>query len=221
MRNWTLLLALFIGLQLSAQDAEWTSIKDINPFIGTGGHGHTHPSAQAPFGMIQLGPNTRYDGWDGCSGYHYTDSAMYGFTCTHLSGTGVSDYGDLLMLPYSSPTKEGDHIKFFKEDEHAQAGYYACILDDGTRIEATAGDRIGKLRLHFPRNSSPGIMVDLNFRDRVLKQDFSALGDGKFEGRRISEGWAREQHFYFGFEVSPAPDSVWKLSPGVYWIVLA
>ena len=220
MRNWTLLLALFIGLQLSAQDAEWTSIKDINPFIGTGGHGHTHPSAQAPFGMIQLGPNTRYDGWDGCSGYHYTDSAMYGFTCTHLSGTGVSDYGDLLMLPYSSPTKEGDHIKFFKEDEHAQAGYYACILDDGTRIEATAGDRVGKLRLHFTRNSSPGIMVDLNFRDRVLKQDFSALGAGKFEGRRISEGWAREQHFYFGFEVSPAPDSVWKLSPGVYWLSL-
>jgi putative alpha-1,2-mannosidase len=112
MRNWTQLLALLIGLQLSAQDAEWTSIKDINPFIGTGGHGHTHPSAQAPFGMMQLGPNTRYDGWDGCGGYHYTDSAMYGFTCTHLSGTGVSDYGDLLILPYSSPTKEGDHIAF-------------------------------------------------------------------------------------------------------------
>ena len=220
MRRLTQVLALFIGLQLSAQDAEWTSVKDINPFIGTGGHGHTHPSAQAPFGMIQLGPNTRYDGWDGCSGYHYTDSAMYGFTCTHLSGTGVSDYGDLLMLPYSTPTKEGDHIKFFKEDEHAQAGYYACILDDGTRIEATAGERIGKLRLHYPPNSSPGIMVDLNFRDRVLKQDFSALGNGKFEGRRISEGWAREQHFYFGFEVSPAPDSVWKLSPGVYWLAL-
>ncbi len=220
MRKLTQLLTLLIGLQLSAQDAEWTSVKDINPFIGTGGHGHTHPSAQAPFGMIQLGPNTRYDGWDGCSGYHFTDSAMYGFTCTHLSGTGVSDYGDLLMLPYSSPTKEGDHIKFFKEDEHAQAGYYACILADGTRIEATAGDRIGKLRLHYPPNSSPGIMVDLNFRDRVLKQDFSELGDGKFEGRRISEGWAREQHFYFGFEVSPAPDSVWKLSPGVYWLAL-
>ena len=220
MRNWTQILALFLGLSLHAQEATWTSVQDINPFIGTGGHGHTHPSAQAPFGMIQLGPNTRYDGWDGCSGYHYTDSAMYGFTCTHLSGTGVSDYGDLLMLPYSSPTKEGDHIPFFKEDEHAQAGYYACILDDGTRIEATAGDRIGKLRLHFPRNTSPGIMIDLNFRDRVLKQDFSSLGDGKFEGRRISEGWAREQHFYFGFNVSPAPDSVWQLSPGVYWLAL-
>ena len=220
MSKLTQLLALCIGLQLSAQDAEWTTVKDINPFIGTGGHGHTHPSAQTPFGMIQLGPNTRYDGWDGCSGYHYTDSAMYGFTCTHLSGTGVSDYGDLLMLPYSSPTKEGDHIKFYKEDEHAQAGYYACILDDGTRIEATAGDRTGILRIRFGEGSEPGIMVDLNFRDRVLKQDFSALGNGKFEGRRISEGWAREQHFYFGFEVSPAPDSVWQLSPGVYWLAL-
>ena len=220
MRNTLLITALLFGLTATAQEAQWTSIQDINPFIGTGGHGHTHPSAQAPFGMIQLGPNTRYDGWDGCGGYHYTDSAMYGFTCTHLSGTGVSDYGDLLMLPYSSPTKEGDHIKFFKEDEHAQAGYYACILNDGTRIEATAGDRIGKLRLHFPRNSSPGIMVDLNFRDRVLKQDFSALGNGKFEGHRISEGWAREQHFYFGFNISPIPDSVWQLTPGVYWLAL-
>ena len=220
MRNTLLITALLFGLTTTAQEAQWTSIQDINPFIGTGGHGHTHPSAQAPFGMIQLGPNTRYDGWDGCGGYHYTDSAMYGFTCTHLSGTGVSDYGDLLMLPYSSPTKEGDHIKFFKEDEHAQAGYYACILNDGTRIEATAGDRIGKLRLHFPRNSSPGIMVDLNFRDRVLKQDFSALGNGKFEGHRISEGWAREQHFYFGFNISPIPDSVWQLTPGVYWLAL-
>ena len=220
MRNTLLITALLFGLTATAQEAQWTSIQDINPFIGTGGHGHTHPSAQAPFGMIQLGPNTRYDGWDGCGGYHYTDSAMYGFTCTHLSGTGVSDYGDLLMLPYSSPTKEGDHIKFFKEDEHAQAGYYACILNDSTRIEATAGDRIGKLRLHFPRKSSPGIMVDLNFRDRVLKQDFSALGNGKFEGHRISEGWASEQHFYFGFNISPIPDSVWQLTPGVYWLAL-
>jgi len=220
MRNWTQILALFIGLQLTAQEAEWTSIKDINPFIGTGGHGHTHPSAQAPFGMIQLGPNTRYEGWDGCSGYHFSDSSMYGFTTTHLSGTGVSDYGDLLMLPFSSPTKEGAHAGFAKSDEHAQAGYYACVLEDGTRIEATAGDRIGKLRIHYPQGNSPGMMVDLNFRDRVLKQDFSALGNGKFEGRRISEGWAREQHFYFGFQMQPAPDSVWQVSPGVYWLAL-
>ena len=107
MRNTLLITALLFGLTTTAQEAQWTSIKDINPFIGTGGHGHTHPSAQAPFGMIQLGPNTRYEGWDGCGGYHYTDGAMYGFTCTHLSGTGVSDYGDLLLMLTLFFTDEG------------------------------------------------------------------------------------------------------------------
>ena len=114
MRNTLLITALLFGLTTTAQEAQWTSIKDINPFIGTGGHGHTHPSAQAPFGMIQLGPNTRYDGWDGCGGYHYTDSTLYGFSTTHLSGTGVSDYGDLLFLPYGSMVKEGAQIPFDK-----------------------------------------------------------------------------------------------------------
>ena len=71
----------------------------VNPFIGTGGHGHTFPGATLPFGMMQLSPDTRFDGWDGCSGYHYSDSIIYGFSHTHLSGTGVSDYGDLLIVP--------------------------------------------------------------------------------------------------------------------------
>ncbi len=71
----------------------------VNPFIGTGGHGHTFPGATAPFGMMQLSPDTRYEGWDGCSGYHFSDSIIYGFSHTHLSGTGVPDYGDLLIVP--------------------------------------------------------------------------------------------------------------------------
>ena len=220
MRNWTLLLALFIGLQLSAQDAEWTSIKDINPFIGTGGHGHTHPSAQAPFGMIQLGPNTRYEGWDGCGGYHYTDSTLYGFSTTHLSGTGVSDYGDLLFLPYGSMVKEGTQIPFDKTSEKASPGYYSCVLDDGTRVQATAGDRIGKLVLDYQEVNSPGVMVDLNFRDHVLEKELTLFGGDKFQGKRISQGWAREQHFYFAFDVQPRPDSIIELSDGVYWIQL-
>src|ERR1041385_7552441 len=71
----------------------------VNPFIGTGGHGHTFPGATLPFGMVQLSPDTRLTGWDGCSGYHYSDSAIYGFSHTHLSGTGISDYGDILLMP--------------------------------------------------------------------------------------------------------------------------
>ena len=218
MRETLLITSLLFGFSIAAQEAIWTSAKDINPFIGTGGHGHTHPSAQAPFGMIQLGPNTRYDGWDGCSGYHFTDSAMYGFTCTHLSGTGVSDYGDLLILPYSSPTKEGDYIAFNKASEIAQAGYYGVTLDDGTKIEATSGDRVGILRVQFPKGGNPGIMIDLNFRDRVLKKSLEAAGIGKWQGYRVSEGWAREQHFYFGLNITAQPDTAIELSDGIYWI---
>ena len=73
----------------------------VDPFIGTGGHGHTYPGASSPFGMIQLSPDTRPDGWDGCSGYHYSDSIIFGFSHTHLSGTGVPDYCDLLIMPQS------------------------------------------------------------------------------------------------------------------------
>lgn len=220
MRN-LLLLSLFLAFQFGhAQEAQWTSTKDINPFIGTGAHGHTHPSAQAPFGMIQLGPSTRYEGWDGCSGYHNTDKFLYGFTTTHLSGTGVGDYGDLLLLPYSEPTTEGHHIYFNKKSEKAEAGYYSVQLNDGTTIEATAGERSGKLQVSFNSSKECGLMVDLNFRDRALKQEFRPLGKGKYQGFRISEAWAREQHFYFGLQVQPAPDSMWQVTPGVWWLSL-
>src|ERR1041384_6324085 len=79
---------------------DWSAY--VNPFIGTGGHGHTFPGAVVPFGMVQLSPDTRIDGsWDGCSGYHYSDSIIYGFSHTHLSGTGCSDYGDIMLMPIS------------------------------------------------------------------------------------------------------------------------
>ena len=71
----------------------------VNTFIGTGGHGHTYPGASLPYGMMQLSPDTRLEGWDGCSGYHYSDKHIYGFSHTHLSGTGISDYGDILLMP--------------------------------------------------------------------------------------------------------------------------
>ena len=80
----------------------FSPVQYVNPFVGTGGHGHTFPGATAPFGMIQLSPDTRHEGWDGCSGYHYSDSIIYGFSHTHLSGTGVPDYCDLLIVPQCS-----------------------------------------------------------------------------------------------------------------------
>ena len=107
MKNISWLLIVFIATFFSCTNKEIPSeatkdkalISYVNPFIGTGGHGHTYPGATMPFGMMQLSPDTRLDGWDGCSGYHYSDEYIYGFSHTHLSGTGVSDYGDILLMP--------------------------------------------------------------------------------------------------------------------------
>ena len=91
-------LSVALILPASAQvKKDYTKL--VNPFIGTGGHGHTYPGAVMPFGMVQLSPDTRYDGWDGCSGYYYTDTVVYGFSHTHLSGTGIPDYCDVLFMP--------------------------------------------------------------------------------------------------------------------------
>lgn len=118
-------------------------ISYVDPLIGTGGHGHTYPGATLPFGMIQLSPDTRLEGWDGCSGYHYSDTEIYGFSHTHLSGTGVSDYGDILLMPTnkivfnngadtssSAAEKEGYKSKFSHENEIAEPGFYKVHLDD-------------------------------------------------------------------------------------------
>jgi len=108
----------------------------VNPLIGTGGHGHTYPGATMPFGMMQLSPDTRLEGWDGCSGYHYSDSYIYGFSHTHLSGTGVSDYGDVLIMPTNkvyfnngADGKPGYRAHFSHDNEVAQPGYYKVHLD--------------------------------------------------------------------------------------------
>src|SRR5919206_4314089 len=90
---------LLLLLLASAVAAQRDLTRYVDPFIGTGGHGHTFPGATRPFGMLQLSPDTRLTGWDGCSGYHYSDHVIYGFSHTHLSGTGVSDYGDVLLMP--------------------------------------------------------------------------------------------------------------------------
>jgi putative alpha-1,2-mannosidase len=99
----------------------------VNPFIGTGGHGHTYPGASMPFGMMQLSPDTRMADWDGSSGYHYSDSVIYGFSHTHLSGTGIPDYCDVLMMPFSGEVKwAGKEYRssFSHKNEKASPGYY-------------------------------------------------------------------------------------------------
>ncbi|MEL7118797.1 MAG: GH92 family glycosyl hydrolase, partial [Bacteroidota bacterium] len=178
----------------------------VNPFIGTGGHGHTYPGATVPFGMVQLSPDTRLEGWDGCSGYHYTDSIVYGFSHTHLSGTGVSDYGDILLMPTTGNIifnngydgKEGYSSPFLKEKETAEPGYYAMQLEKyNIQVELTATERVGVHRYTFPTSEMANVILDLDHRDMFLDTGFKVENDHTISGFRISDAWAREQHVYF------------------------
>ena len=173
----------------------------VNPFIGTGGHGHTFPGATVPFGMVQLSPDTRIDGsWDGCSGYHYSDSFVYGFSHTHLSGTGVSDYGDILLLPSVNPISfepEEYKSKFSHQDEKAEANYYQVRLpDNGVNVELTTATWAGFHRYTFDKNEGY-VLLDLKHRDKTLDFVIKERGKQSIDGYRISEGWAKEQHCYF------------------------
>src|ERR1043166_6699729 len=153
------LLLIFLSTQASAQR---DLTRYVNPFIGTGGHGHTFPGAIVPFGMVQLSPDTRLTGWDGCSGYHYSDSLIYGFSHTHLSGTGISDYGDVLLMPTigevflnataDDRNRKGYAATFSHQNETARAGYYAVKLDNNIFAELTATPRAGFHRYTFPSN---------------------------------------------------------------------
>ncbi|MBK7935672.1 MAG: GH92 family glycosyl hydrolase [Lewinellaceae bacterium] len=184
--------------------ASASKIPFVDPFIGTGGHGHTYPGAAAPFGLVQLSPDTRIDmmDWDGCSGYHYSDSLVYGFSHTHLSGTGVADYCDILLMPYTGgaelePAKYASPFK--KSKEKAEAGYYAVFLEkDRIKAELTATERVGVHRYTFPKNRVNGhLLVDLRHRDEVIDAHLKRVSDREIEGYRISKAWAKEQHIYF------------------------
>jgi predicted alpha-1,2-mannosidase len=177
----------------------------VNPFIGTGGHGHTYPGATAPFGMVQLSPDTRLEGWDGCGGYHYDDHEIYGFSHTHLQGTGVPDYCDILFMPTNHDLKrKGDHwnevykSSFRHETEQAFPGYYKVELDDyHIQARLTTTPRVGIHEYTFAKGDSCRLFLDMMHRDDLRIYDLQTHGDTAISGYRISRGWAKEQHCYF------------------------
>ncbi len=192
-------------------------ISYVNPFIGTGGHGHTYPGATMPFGMMQLSPDTRLDGWDGCSGYHYSDEYIYGFSHTHLSGTGVSDYGDVLLMPTneinfnngadastgSAQANEGYRAHFSHENELASPGYYKVHLDEtNIEVELTVSERSGMHRYTFPKDSKQIIILDLEHRDQVLSAEINATSKTEISGHRHSKAWAENQMLFYNIQFS-------------------
>lgn len=198
------LLFLLLMLNCSVAYSQDDPSALVDPFIGTGGHGHTYPGATLPFGMVQLSPDTRNDGsWDGCSGYHYDDSLVLGFSHTHLSGTGCSDYGDILLMPFSGKKSKVETIssRLIHANESALPGYYSLKLDDGTKVELTTTLRVGVHRYTFAK-SSGGFLIDLMHRDEVLESALEIVDATHLKGFRRSKAWAGDQLIYFYITLS-------------------
>jgi len=192
------IIVLLFGCE---QNSKKRPVDYVNPFIGTGGHGHTYPGVSLPFGMVQLSPDTRLEGWDGCSGYHHSDSIIYGFSHTHLSGTGCSDYGDILIMPTNGDLNwnNSDYAsEFSHKNEVAKVGYYSVLLDKyNIKAELAATLRVGFHRYIFHKGKQSNILVDLNHRDKVIDSYLKIVNNNEIEGYRRSEAWATDQQIFF------------------------
>ncbi|WP_100076910.1 GH92 family glycosyl hydrolase [Chryseobacterium camelliae] len=200
------ILFVLLGV-LSAHAFSQNYAQYVNPFIGTGGHGHTFPGAIVPFGMVQLSPDTRIDGsWDGCSGYHYSDAVIYGFSHTHLNGTGVSDYGDIMLMPTMG--KAGLSPKeyssaFSHKNEKASAGFYSVKLDkNNIDVRLTTTKRVGYHEYTFNNAGTANIILDLNHRDKLLEGEVKVIDAKTIEVFRKSSAWATNQYIYARIEFS-------------------
>ena len=199
------LQAAVVGLlaacnQLSDEEQLRNEIQYVNPFIGTGFHGHTFPGATRPFALVQVSPDTHIMGWDASSGYHYDDNQIYAFSHTHLSGTGIGDLGDVAILPFSG----GDSIKpvaiFKKETEKATPGYYAVRLDNfGINVELTSTDRVGFHKYTYDNPKDRRVLLDLghvlqpNWGHKLVGNEYLFVNDSTVEGTVRTQGWA---HFH-------------------------
>ena len=206
--TWYAMTLLAVLLVVSCADKPLTTY--VNPLVGTDGHGHTFPGAIVPFGQIQPSPDTRLSGWDGCSGYHYSDDTIFGFSHTHLSGTGCEDYGDVLLMPvdqqqlqqvaFGETMREGYKRHFQHKNETARAGYYKVMLDErnmpSTIVELTADRRVAYHRYTYVQDQGNAIVIDLRHRD-VLLSGRVMLRDGMLVGWRESSAWNPDQHLFF------------------------
>ena len=185
----------------------------VNPLVGTDFHGHTYPGAIVPFGQIQPSPDTRLEGWDGCSAYHYSDDTIYGFSHTHLSGTGCEDYGDILLMPVVgrggqwgfTPTMPQEEFcsRFSHRGEKAVPGYYRVVLDrNRVMVELTTTERVACHRYTFPGKGAKGFVVDLRHRDKVISAGFDQSEDSTISGWRESNAWNPDQKCFFALECS-------------------
>jgi len=212
-------LPFFSGCDRSRYRQEYVSNFNsyVNPFIGTDGHGHTYPGATRPFGMVQLSPDNGKNGWDWSSGYHYSSDTIVGFSHTHVSGTGVGDLLDILVLPTTKqvpfsrlldigPDINRYHSRFSHENEKASPGYYSVFLDDcGLTAELTTTERAGFHRYTPEKSDTLTFFIDLKSAfntDSVTLSHIKYMSDSLVSGFRYSTGWAKDQKVFFAMRFS-------------------
>ncbi|MFY0254140.1 GH92 family glycosyl hydrolase [Chitinophaga sp. 30R24] len=189
--------------------------KYVDPYIGSGGHGHVFVGANVPFGAVQPGPANIFKGWDWDAGYNYGDSILIGFSHLHLNGTGIGDLGDILVMPYTGAIKtdkgteahhrEGYASLYHHKNEIVRPGYYAVTLEDyHIRAELTATNRVGLHRYHFPESQTARVIIDLKegTQDKATATFIEQVDDTTFIGYRYSTGWAKDQRVYFAIRTS-------------------
>jgi len=202
----------------------------IRPFVGTQGEGNTYPGPSAPFGMIQLGPDTDRDLWETASGYEYSDTSIMGFTLTHLTGTGIPDLGDFLFMPQIGEPKlvagpkdnpdSGYRARYSHDQEAASAGYYRVkLLNNNVTVELTASERAGMMRFTFPQSEQACIMTDLQHflsgkRFKLIWSHVRVEDPATISGFHLVNGWARERYLYFAARYSRPFDHYRIMSNG-------
>ncbi len=181
----------------------------VDPYIGSGGHGHVFVGASVPFGAVQVGPQNIFKGWDWCSGYHYSDSIIIGFSHTHLSGTGCSDLGDILLMPYTGDVRtsrgEQDNIEgtassyYSHANESVKPGFYSLLMDNGVKVELTATERVALHRYTYPAEGERRLLINLKegIGDMSYDTYLKKVDEYTVEGYRFSKGWSPRHKVFF------------------------
>jgi predicted alpha-1,2-mannosidase len=217
MRNFTLLI-LFVTIITSCKikikndnSKKDVFVSHVNPFIGTGGHGHTYPGATVPFGILQVSPDNGISSWDWCSGYHHSDSIVAGFSHLHLSGTGIGDLADILFMPVNrkldltAKAASRDFLpyksKYNHVNEKAAPGSYQVFLEDPKiNVELTSSQRTAFHKYTYAKDDKQSVIVDLGFAinwDKALKTAIKIEDEYTISGYRFSTGWAKNQKVFF------------------------
>jgi len=207
-------VALFSLVTISLMSATKSEVtgslyKNVDSYIGSGGHGHVFVGASVPFGAVQIGPNNIFKGWDWCSGYHYSDSIIIGFSQTHLNGTGCPDMGDILIMPYTGKLRikrgeqndiSGGYASYFKhKNETVNPAFYSVLLDNGVKIELTAAARTGFHKYIFPKTKEGHVIIDLleGAGDQADSTYMCLVDPYTIKGYRFSKGWSPRHKIFF------------------------